>query len=149
MMLDHVHLPCRDRDAMTTWLGDVFGLLPDPRFAVWDAEGGPRFLSSPHGPAIALFEGDWDAHRACDHTIGFRVDADAFATFCAHAADLGLCNRFGTPVAETGPTNHMDLAHSVYVVSPEGHRFEVTTYPSDLIVPDGTSSAPDETIGAP
>ncbi|WP_224815645.1 VOC family protein [Hasllibacter sp. MH4015] len=129
MKLDHVHLPCRDRDAMTEWLGQVFGLAPDPQFAVWDADGGPRFLRNPDGPALALFEGDWDAEAAQDHTIAFRVDAAAFDAFHDRAIRLGLRDRFGALVAEKGTTDHMGLATSIYFVSPEGHRFEVTTYP--------------------
>lgn len=131
MKLDHVHLVCRDRPAMLAWLGRVFGLVPAAAFAQWECvDGGPIFTVTPNGEnALALFEAgpDHPQTEAVDHTIGFAVDALAFARLLARAGELQLFNRFGKSLSAAGATDH-GLAMSLYFVSPEAHRFEVTCY---------------------
>ena len=129
MRLDHVHVWCRDRAGMADWLGRVFDLSVAPAFDRW-ADGGPLFLAGPDGAhALALFEAGPD-HPADvgDHTIAFEATAEAFLDLWRRVDALALRHRSGRPLREVGLVDHRGLAWSLYPVSPEGHRFEVTCY---------------------
>ncbi|MEM1267193.1 MAG: VOC family protein [Pseudomonadota bacterium] len=128
MRLDHVHMGCRDRDAMAAWFGSVLGLAPAEAFRVWEQSGGPLILrTSSGGNALALFEGEPPAADS-DHTVAFAVDAQAFLALWHLADALGLMHRSGASLRDFGPTDHDGLSWSLYFVSPEGHRIEVTSY---------------------
>ena len=120
---------------MVEWFARVLGLAPASAFAAW-ADGGPLFLSGPHGAnALALFEsGEGRPADEGDHTIAFVTDAPGFLDLWRRAGDLRLAHRSGRPLSEVGPIDHDGLAWSLYPVSPEGHRLEVTCYDVEAVV---------------
>jgi catechol 2,3-dioxygenase-like lactoylglutathione lyase family enzyme len=132
--LDHVHVGCRDRAAIADWFGRVLGLAPAPAFAAW-AQGGPLLLAGPDGGnALALFEvGEGPPQDDRDHTIAFVTDAQGFLDLWRRADELRLEHRSGRPLSDMGPVDHDGLAWSLYPVSPEGHRFEVTCHDVEAV----------------
>ncbi len=128
MKLDHIHLVVKARPAAVRWLGEAFELVPAPNFWSWaKAAGAPVFLMTKEGEhALALFEGEQTVEG--DHTVAFRMEADAFFAFAQRAEKIGAKDRYGRPLQRTRPVDHDNLAFSYYLVGPEGYRFEATCY---------------------
>lgn len=125
--IDHVALSVPDVERSAAWFIEVLGF--ERRFeGMWD--GVPVFVGK-GTTALALFPRR-DTHdsatteqRKSNDTdmlhLAFRADRKSFL---AAQDDL---KRRGVPFSFE---NH-EISHSIYFRSPDGHRFEITTYDMD------------------
>lgn len=122
--IDHVALAVADVERSAVWFVDVLGF--ERRFeGMWD--GVPVFVGK-GTTAIALFPrrdsrdspaaGQRPANDIDMLHLAFRADRKSFL-----AAQADLKSR-------SVPFNFQDheISHSIYFRSPDGHRFEITTY---------------------
>ena len=122
--IDHVALAVADVEQSAAWFVDVLGF--ERRFeGMWD--GVPTFVGK-GTTAIALFPRH-DSHDSVATSqrpsndvdmrhLAFRADRKNFL-----AAQADLKSR-GVPF----DFQDHEIAHSIYFRSPDGHRFEITTY---------------------
>jgi catechol 2,3-dioxygenase-like lactoylglutathione lyase family enzyme len=119
--IDHVAIAVRDTIASAAWYRDVLGL--ERRFE--DAWGdGPPVMMCAGDTCVALFPTEGTATPppgrdaiAMRH-VAFVVDRENFEAAGARFDELGIAWEFA---------DH-DVAHSLYIADPDGHRVEITTY---------------------
>lgn len=114
---------------MVAWCQAALDLVPASQYAIWDQGGGPRFLQTKTGEnALALFAAPHTQSDGGDHTVAFVVDGPSFLELWTRAENLGLMHPSGVSLSAMGPTDHHGLSWSMYFLSPEAHRFEITCY---------------------
>jgi catechol 2,3-dioxygenase-like lactoylglutathione lyase family enzyme len=119
--IDHVALSVRDLERSAQWYIDVLGF--ERRYQeAWN--GVPTFLGK-GSTAIALFpagEGVRQDQPNQDEGgilhLAFRADAGNFAAARKELNERGIKFTF---------EDH-EISHSIYFRSPDGHKFEITTY---------------------
>jgi catechol 2,3-dioxygenase-like lactoylglutathione lyase family enzyme len=130
--IDHVALAVADVQRSAAWFVDVLGF--ERRFeGMWD--GVPVFVGK-GTTAIALFprrdspESAATGQRPSNDIdmlhLAFRADRKGFL-----AAQADLKSR-GVPF----DFEDHEISHSIYFRSPDGHRFEITTYELDDVKSD-------------
>jgi catechol 2,3-dioxygenase-like lactoylglutathione lyase family enzyme len=122
--IDHVALAVADVERSAAWFVDVLGF--ERRFdGMW---GGIPLFVGKGTTAVALFPrrhspGSAAAGKRAPNDIdmlhlAFRADRKSFL-----AAQVDLKNR-GVPFE----FEDHEISHSIYFRSPDGHKFEITTY---------------------
>jgi catechol 2,3-dioxygenase-like lactoylglutathione lyase family enzyme len=119
--IDHVAIAVKDVRASAAWYQEMLGL--ERRFAdVWGDE--PPWMVCAGETCIALFPTEGGAEPvpgrgavAMRH-FAFVVDRAEFESARAAFEDSGIPYDFA---------DH-DVAHSLYISDPDGHRIELTTY---------------------
>ncbi len=119
--IDHVAITVSDLQRSTAWYRDVLGL--ERRFQ--GAWGDVPTMMCVGETCVALFVAQPPDQRIVDreetrslHHIAFRVDRENFEVAQQRFRDLGVDFR---------PADH-GIAQSIYIVDPDGHRIEITTY---------------------
>lgn len=122
--LDHVAISVRDVALSVAWYRDVLGLERlhqeawGDRPAVVGAGGTGLALSPVPAGAGPAAEGTAGRQVAGMRHVAFRTDAAGFAAARSHLRERGVPHTF---------EDH-GISHSIYVLDPDGHRIEVTTY---------------------
>ena len=132
--LDHVHVQVTDREAAAAWFNRVLGLQIAQELRQWshDPEG-PLFLSDANAaPCLALFQGNVVSPAAGNHTIAFRVSGAEFIALVSRLDELQLSGAEGSMLSRDDIVDHQ-LSWSVYLLDPDGNRFELTTYEYEAV----------------
>lgn len=119
--IDHVALTVRDVERSVSWYREVLGL--ERQFEeVWGSF--PAVVGTGQG-ALALFpvQGDNPNHppgpdTLCFRHVAFKVDRQSFEDAKRSLSKRGIGFEF---------QDH-DVAHSIYLIDPDGHQIELTTY---------------------
>jgi catechol 2,3-dioxygenase-like lactoylglutathione lyase family enzyme len=117
---DHVAIAVRDLAASRQWYERVLGL--ERRFE--DEWGDVPSVMCAGGSCVALFpvEGEGKAAPGPESLVmrhfAWRVDRKDFERAQEHFRELGI---------EFEEADH-GIARSVYILDPDGHRIEITTY---------------------
>jgi catechol 2,3-dioxygenase-like lactoylglutathione lyase family enzyme len=130
--IDHVALAVADVQRSAAWFIDVLGF--ERRFeGMWD--GVPVFVGK-GTTAIALFprrdspDSAATSQRPPNHIdllhLAFRADRKSFLAAQEDLKSRGVRFDF---------EDH-EISHSIYFRSPDGHRFEITTYELDDVKSD-------------
>jgi len=119
--IDHVAIAVRDIAASAAWYEEMFGL--ERRFAdVWGDE--PPFMVCAGDTCVALFPTEGDPEPA----PGRGAAAMRHLAFVVDRANLEAARAsFEESGTEYQFADH-DIAHSLYISDPDGHRIELTTY---------------------
>ena len=119
--LDHVALTTRDVEKSARWYTEVLG-LQRMHEDVW---GNFPAVVGIGGTSLALFPvrsenpgGPPGPETICARHIAFRTDRANFERARQYLAARGL---------EMELEDH-GIAHSLYIIDPDGHRLEITTY---------------------
>jgi catechol 2,3-dioxygenase-like lactoylglutathione lyase family enzyme len=130
--IDHVALAVADVERSAAWFMEVLGF--ERRFeGMWD--GVPVFVGK-ETTAIALFprrdspDSAATSQRPPNHIdmlhLAFRADRKSFLAAQEDLKSRGVRFDF---------EDH-EISHSIYFRSPDGHRFEITTYELDDVKSD-------------
>ena len=119
--IDHVAVTVRDVETSVRWYTDVLGLQRVHEH-VW---GNCPAVVAIGGTSLALFPvrseapgGPPGPEMICVRHIAFRTDRENFDLARRSLAARGL---------EVELEDH-EIAHSIYIVDPDGHQLEITTY---------------------
>ena len=119
--LDHVALTVRDVEQSALWYQQVLGLGRLYEH-VWGSFPAVVGLG---GTSLALFPvrndhpaGPFGPETICVRHIAFRTDRHNFERARQELAEQGIQVEF---------QDH-EIAHSIYLVDPDGHQVEITTY---------------------
>lgn len=119
--IDHVALTVRDVERSVVWYQDVLG-LSRLHEDVWG--NNPAVVGIGH-TSLALFPvvgshpaGPPGRDTICFRHVAFRVDRANFERAQAELGARGIQVEF---------QDHQ-IAHSIYLVDPDGHQLEITTY---------------------
>jgi catechol 2,3-dioxygenase-like lactoylglutathione lyase family enzyme len=122
--IDHVALAVADVERSAAWFIDVLGF--ERRFeGMWN--GVPGFVGKgdtaialfPRHDSHALAKGEQPQHQSIDMLhLAFRADRKNFLAAQAELQSRGVRFDF---------EDH-GVSHSIYFRSPDGHKFEITTY---------------------
>jgi len=123
--LDHVAISVRDVTLSVAWYRDVLGLerlhqdaWGDRPAVVGAGDTGLALSPVPGGDGAGGGEGSVGHQVPGMRHVAFRTDAAGFAAAQSHLRERGVPYTF---------EDH-GISHSIYVLDPDGHRIEVTTY---------------------
>jgi catechol 2,3-dioxygenase-like lactoylglutathione lyase family enzyme len=116
--IDHVGLPVADIDRSVQWYQQVLGL----QRAYEDAWGDYPAVLEKNGSGVALFPSRGEPIEPATFTslahVAFRVSRQGYAQARAELASAGV---------EFRESDHQ-VAWSLYVLDPDAHLIEITTY---------------------
>lgn len=117
-LIDHIGLNVRSLEVSAEWYARVFGMTIVHKFtSTWMIGAGAVRLGLFHRPEATPVE-DLDNRVAITH-IAFLLDPLGFAAAQEQLRQLGI---------PFEPPDDIGIAHSLFIVDPDGHRLELIAY---------------------
>ena len=125
IVLDHTHIPSRDKDASARQFATVFGLPYESPQSSWQAA-----IRVNETYKVAFID---YTHPVESHHYAFRVDEETFDACLSRVQGAGIVYGSDPDDAKNGKTNTHNVGRGFYYLDLDGHLMELLTQPDPTV----------------